>query len=59
MSKISISKETLAVLKNFAGFNSNVLVPEGNVIKTITPAKNVMAIALCRKSFLLSLVSGI
>ena len=28
MSKISISKETLAVLKNFAGFNSNVLVPE-------------------------------
>ncbi len=48
MSKISISKETLAVLKNFAGFNSNVLIPEGNVIKTITPAKNVMAIAtLC------------
>ena len=46
MSKISISKETLAVLKNFAGFNSNVLVPEGNVIKTITPAKNVMAIAV-------------
>ena len=41
MSKL-ISKETLAVLKNFAGFNSNVLVPEGNVIKTITPAKNVM-----------------
>ena len=51
MSKISISKETLAVLKNFAGFNSNVLVPEGNVIKTITPAKNVMAIATVQEEF--------
>ena len=40
---ITLSKTTLAVLKNFASLNSNLLVQEGNIIKTITPSMAGMA----------------
>lgn len=40
---ITLSKTTLAVLKNFASLNSNLLVHEGNIIKTITPSMAGMA----------------
>jgi hypothetical protein len=43
--KMKISKETLAVLKNFAGINSNLLLKQGNRITTISAQKNVMASA--------------
>ena len=46
-----ISKETLSVLKNFRELNSNILVKTGNVIQTITPAKNVMSSAVVKENF--------
>ena len=46
-----LSKETLAILKNFSGLNSNILIEEGNVIQTLTPTKNVMARAVVEETF--------
>ena len=46
-----LSKETLAILKNFSTLNSNILVESGNVIQTITPTKNVMARAVIEEDF--------
>lgn len=40
---MKLSKETVAVFKNFAGINSNLLLKEGNKIATISSQKNVMA----------------
>jgi hypothetical protein len=40
---ITLSKTTLAVLKNFASMNSNLHVMPGNIIKTITPSMTGMA----------------
>ena len=48
---MQISKETLSILKNFRDLNSNVLISPGNVIKTLTPAKNVMATATVEEDF--------
>lgn len=42
---MQLSKETLEILKNYASLNPSVMLSPGNVIKTITPQKNVMAIA--------------
>lgn len=51
MSTVTFSKNTLAILKNFSSLNSNLLVKEGNVIKTITPSKNGMAVATVDETF--------
>ena len=51
MTSVKISKETLSVLKNFSQLNSNILVRPGNVISTVTPAKNVMAEATIGENF--------
>lgn len=51
MSTVTFSKNTLAILKNFSSLNSNLLVKPGNVIKTITPSKNGMAIATVEETF--------
>jgi len=51
MSTVNLSKNTLAILKNFSSLNSNLLVNPGNVIKTITPSKNGMAVATVEESF--------
>ncbi len=40
---MKISKETLAILKNFAGINSNLMIQKGNSLKTISPQRNVFA----------------
>jgi hypothetical protein len=40
---MQLSKETLTVLKNFAGINNNIALRKGSVLKTISPQKNVMA----------------
>jgi hypothetical protein len=40
---MQISKETLQILKNFSGINSNILIKPGNRLATISPQKNVMA----------------
>lgn len=40
---MKISKETLAILKNFSGINSNIMFKAGSRLATISPQKNVMA----------------
>lgn len=39
---MKLSKDTLNILKNFAGINSNVMLPKGNKLSTISPQRNVM-----------------
>lgn len=51
MKPVTFSKNTLSILKNFSSLNSNLLVKPGNVIKTITPSKNGMAIAKVDEKF--------
>lgn len=51
MKPVTLSKNTLTILKNFSSLNSNLLVKPGNVIKTITPSKNGMAIATVEETF--------
>jgi len=46
-----LSQETLEILKNFATINSNILVEPGNVLKTISPVKNVLAEAEVKETF--------
>ena len=48
---MQLSDTTLAVLKNFASIQPNVVLNEGNVVKTIAEAKNVMAVAKLDQSF--------
>ena len=48
---MQLNDETLAVLKNFASIQPNVVLNEGNVVKTIAEAKNVMAVATLGQSF--------
>ena len=48
---MKLSKETLKILKNFSSLNSNLLVKGGKIINTITPAKNVVAVATVEEDF--------
>lgn len=48
---ITLSKNTLSILKNFASMNSNILIKPGNDIKTITPSKNAMAESKVEETF--------
>jgi|OM-RGC.v1.013254278 hypothetical protein len=49
MSKLS--KETIEVLSNFSTINPNLVVKKGNVINTISEAKNILAIAKVEETF--------
>jgi len=49
--KMTLSRTTLDVLKNYASINSNILVRPGNKISTIAPVKNVMAEAVVEETF--------
>jgi hypothetical protein len=51
MNTVNLSKNTFTILKNFSTLNSNLLVKPGNVIKTITPSKNGMAVATVDETF--------
>ena len=42
---MKLSNDTISILKNFASINSNLVFREGNCIKTISEAKNIMASA--------------
>ena len=42
---MELNESTLSVLKNFSGINSNIVIEEGNVLKTISEAKNILATA--------------
>lgn len=40
---MELTEKTLEVLKNYASINSNIVFNEGNVIKTVSEAKNVLS----------------
>ena len=40
---MKLSDKTLTVLKNFAGINNSILVKEGNQLRTMSVAKNILA----------------
>lgn len=42
---MKISKATIEILKNFSSINQNILIKEGSVLSTRTPAKNLFATA--------------
>jgi gp45 sliding clamp, C terminal len=48
---MKLSKETVALIKNFAGINSNLLLKSGSKLATISAQKNVMADATVSESF--------
>lgn len=48
---MQFTETTMSVLKNFSGINPSVAIKEGNVLKTISPQKSVMAIATLDQDF--------
>lgn len=48
---MKLSKETVGLIKNFAGINSNLLLKSGNTLATISAQKNVMADAVVTETF--------
>ena len=51
MNKMKLSDNTLTILKNFAGINNSILVKEGNRLRTISVAKNILAEADISEEF--------
>ena len=48
---MELNENILTVLKNFSTINQNILIEEGNEIKTISEAKNVLAKAIVNQQF--------
>ena len=48
---MNLSDSTLTILKNFAGINNSILVKEGNQLRTISIAKNILAEAQIDEDF--------
>ncbi len=48
---MKIDNSTITVLKNFAKINQSILVNEGNVLRTISPTKTIMAKATVQTKF--------
>lgn len=48
---MKLSTETISILKNFATINSNIVIQAGNVVQTISEAKNIYARATIQESF--------
>ena len=48
---MKLSNETISVLKNFAGINNSILVKQGNRLRTISVAKNILAEADITEEF--------
>jgi len=48
---MKLSDNTLAILKNFAGINNSILVKQGNKLRTISVAKNILAEAEILEEF--------
>jgi len=48
---MKLSDNTLNILKNFAGINNSILVKEGNKLRTISMAKNILAEADISEEF--------
>jgi hypothetical protein len=48
---MKISSETIGVLQNFAAINNGLQVKAGNILKTISPSKTVLASAVVSETF--------
>ena len=48
---MKLSDNALAILKNFAGINNSILVKQGNKLRTISVAKNILAEAEIQEEF--------
>lgn len=48
---MKISKQTIDILKNFAQINSNILIREGNLLRTISVGMNIFASATVEEEF--------
>jgi gp45 sliding clamp len=48
---MKLNENTLSILKNFTNFNDKILVKKGNVIKSVTGNKNVLAKAVLDQDF--------
>jgi gp45 sliding clamp, C terminal len=48
---MKIGSDTLNVLKNFASINSNIVVKPGNVLRTLSPSRNIFAEAEVAETF--------
>ena len=48
---MELQEQTLNVLKNFSDINPNLIIKEGNTIRTISEAKNVVATAIVDNEF--------
>ena len=48
---MELSDNTMSVLKNFSGINQNMLIKQGNTLKTISEARNVLAAANVSEEF--------
>jgi len=48
---MKLSDNALAILKNFAGINNSILVKQGNKLRTISMAKNILAEAEIKEEF--------
>jgi len=48
---MKLSEKTLTILKNFAGINNSILVKEGNQLRTISVARNILAEAEISEEF--------
>lgn len=48
---MQLSEATIAILKNFASINQSILFREGNVLKTISPQKNIIGKATVEETF--------
>lgn len=48
---MELSENTLSVLRNYSAINQNILVKEGNVLRTISEARNVLSRATVAENF--------
>ena len=48
---MELSENTLSILKNFSGINQNLMIQNGQIIKTISEAKNVVSTAVVQEEF--------
>jgi hypothetical protein len=46
-----LTKSTIQILSNFASINSNIVIDQGNTIRTISEAKNILAKATVEETF--------
>jgi len=48
---MKLSEKTLNILKNFSSINQSILVKQGNQLRTISVAKNILAEAEIKEDF--------